>query len=293
MLIPVGILRKILIFRFCFWEFFPFPEFPYFPKFIFFSNIIMTDFMSAHLAWIKKNPTFSPKYAQDIEDGRTYYKSIQDLYHTWRGSDELKQNCARQFLKSDRLWFENSMLVNQLITKEIYQEKKLVPFEWFVTIGFNHQTWTISKCVMTISKLIAFDWVESCKANFELFRENGEHPHCHFIIKTFEPRSRVVDKLFRPQYLQDVCLKKSFIQINKAELYHYDYINLIKTASKMPYVQQDIIWREKNGIPNFEKNWKDSEKKSKDLEKQHVKVMSDEEKVAYKKMLEEDHKYGR
>jgi len=61
----------------------------------------------------------------------------------------------------------------------------------------------------------------------------------------------------------------------------------------MPYVQQDIIWREKNGIPNFEKNWKDSEKKSKDLEKQHVKVMSDEEKVAYKKMLEEDHKYGR
>lgn len=212
--------------------------------------------MSAHLSWVKRNPTFSPKYAQDIEPGRTYYQSLQDLYRTWVGSDEVKQNCAKQFLKSDRLWCEHSMVVNNLITKEIIQEKKIEPSEWFVTIGFNHQTWSVDKCVKTISKLIDFDWVLSCKANFELYRENGEHPHCHFFIRTYEPKSKVLEKLFRPKYVQEIVLKKSFIDIKKAELYHYDYINLNKVSSKLDYVLMDTEWREKNGIPNFEKNWK-------------------------------------
>jgi hypothetical protein len=216
----------------------------------------MTDFMSAHLDWIKKNPTFSPKYAHDIEDGRTYYKSIQDLYHTWQGSDELKQCVAEKLYDSDMLWLEQSLEIKKLIVKKILTAKKLDPSEWFVTIGFNHQTWTVDKCIKTISKLMDFDWVESCKANFELFRENGEHPHCHFLIKTFEPKSKVLEKLFRPKYVQEIVLKKSFIDIKKAELYHYDYINLNKTHSKLPYVQNDVEWREKNGIPNFEKNWK-------------------------------------
>ena len=213
------------------------------------------DYVSAHLSWVKSHPSFSPKYAQDIERGRTYYQHLQDLYRSCNASDVIKQGFAKDIFYADRLWLENAMVVNNLITKEIIEEKKLLPGEWFVTIGFNHQTWTIAKCVMAISKILEFDWILSCKANFELYRENGEHPHCHFFIKTHEPRSKILEKLFRPKYIQSIVLKKSFIDIKKAELYHYDYINLNKTSSKLDYVLMDTEWREKNGIPNFEKKW--------------------------------------
>jgi len=213
------------------------------------------DFISAHLSWVKRNPSFSPKYAQDIEPGRSYYQSLCDLYCPATTGNQVPQIIAKMMYKSDREWAENSKVIDNLVCKEIIYEKKLVPTAYFVTIGFNHQTWSVDKCVKAISKLMDFDWVLKCKANFELYRENGEHPHCHFYIETYEPKSKVLEKLFRPKYIQDIVLKKSFIDIKKAELYHMDYINLVKTSGKMSYVEKDIEWREKHCIPNFEKNW--------------------------------------
>lgn len=232
------------------------------------------DYVSAHLAWVKLNPTFSPKYAQDMSESGSYYNSLLLLYRTagsLRGDlkddewlsykakhserEPLLQNLAKSLYDADKLWLENSRVISQLVTKKIIDNKKLEPTAYFVTIGFNHQTWSVDKCVKAISKLMDFDWVLKCKANFELFRENGEHPHCHFYIETYEPKSKVLEKLFRPKYIQDIVLKKSFIDIKKAELYHMDYINLVKTSGKMTYVERDIEWREKHCIPNFEKNW--------------------------------------
>lgn len=214
-----------------------------------------TDFVSAHLSWVKRNPSFSPKYAQDIEPGRTYYQSLSDFYCPATTGNTIPQTIAKMMYKSDREWFENSKVIDNLISKEIINEKKLIPTAWFVTIGFNHQTWNAAKCVKAITNIIDFDWIISCKANFELFRENGEHPHCHFYMTTYEPKSRILEKLFRPKYVKDIVLKGSFIDIKKAELYHIDYINLVKTDGKMSYVNQDIEWRLKNNVPNFEKNW--------------------------------------
>jgi len=232
------------------------------------------DYVSAHLAWAKEHSNFSPKYAQDITESETYYKSLKTLYSTafshmgglendeWfccKSSSKVRhanlQKLAQSLYYADQLWLQNSQVISQLVAKTIIDAKKLEPTAYFVTIGFNHQTWTVDKCVKAISKLMDFDWVLRCKANFELFRENGEHPHCHFYIETYEPKSKVLEKLFRPKYIQDIVLKKSFIDIKKAELYHIDYINLVKTSGKMSFVQQDVEWREKNCIPNFEKNW--------------------------------------
>jgi hypothetical protein len=214
------------------------------------------DYISAHLSWIRRNPSFSPIDACCYKDGRTHYQVMSDFYAVNPATGVPVPQCvAKGYFKADRQWYEQSVCINNLITKEIIAETKLKPFEWFVTIGFNHQTWTVAKCVNTISKLMDFDWVISCKSNFELFRENGEHPHCHFLIKTFEHKSKVLEKFFRPKYVQDIVLKKSFIDIKKAELYHYDYINLVKTDAKMQCVNQDIVWRQQNKIPNFEKNW--------------------------------------
>ena len=232
------------------------------------------DYVSAHLAWAKQHPSFSPKYAQDMSESGSYYESLKILYFTafsdrgglendeWyskRNSFEARQSnlqkLAQSCLYTDQLWLQNSQVISQLVAKTIIDAKKLEPTAYFVTIGFNHQTWSVGKCVKAISKLMDFDWVLKCKANFELFRENGEHPHCHFYIETFEPKSKVLEKLFRPKYIQDIVLKKSFIDIKKAELYHIDYINLKKTSGKMSCVERDIEWREKHCIPNFEKNW--------------------------------------
>lgn len=211
----------------------------------------MADYKSAHLAWIHSTPKFLPKYAQDYRADISYFEIIKHVYNN--------PNCSQEYAKlmfvSDKVWYQQSYKVSNEIDKAV---KKLEPTAngwWFVTIGFNHQTWSIKKCCQVITKIIAFDWIISVKANFELYRPNGEHPHCHFVIETDLPKSKILEKIWRPKYVQEVVLSKSFIDIKKFEEHHRKYINLEKTYDKMECVNKDIIWRGQNNIPDFEKNW--------------------------------------
>jgi len=71
--------------------------------------------------------------------------------------------------------------------------------EYFVTIGFNHQTWNIPHCVAAIQKVLSSKWLKDGEAVFELHRANGEHPHAHFslILENPLPKSKVVEKIFK------------------------------------------------------------------------------------------------
>lgn len=213
----------------------------------------MTDYKAAHLAWISEQTKrgFIPKEYGDWKYNIPYLEMMRFTYS--------QPNCTQQnaewFYEADKLWFSEKTKISRDMDKKI---QKLIPTPngcWFITIGFNHQTWTVDKCVKAIQKIINMDWVIRCKANFELFRDNGEHPHCHFYIETRECKSKILDKLWRPNYIKEIVLKRNFIDIKEAGDQHQKYINLEKVDEKMECVKKDKEWRLSNNIPDFEKNW--------------------------------------
>lgn len=210
----------------------------------------MTDFKSGHLAWINSTKSFTPKYPQDYRSDISYYEVITELYL----NKNVTQEIAKQFWIADKVWHKASCALSKSIDKEIEKLEPTPNGWWFVTIGFNHATWDIPKCCKCIENIIKMEWVISAKANFELFRENGEHPHCHFVIETKEPKSRILDKIFRPLYTKDVVFSKNFIDVKPMMEYHKKYIMLDKQLDKMENVNKDIEWRKKNKIPDYEKN---------------------------------------
>jgi len=207
------------------------------------------DYKSLHIVWIKSHPNFMPKFASDY--GSTMYIDVMKrLYINPRVTNE----CAKMFFDSDRKWFDSS---NSIIKEMVKQDRKGQDSQkLFITIGFNHQTWSIPECVKVIEKIKQYDWIKGLKARFELHRTNGEHPHVHFLIELNEqiPKSKVLEKLWATKGIKKICLAKSFIDYKLAQDYHNAYIMLDKCDEKMDCVNKDIKWRSENNIPElFEK----------------------------------------
>lgn len=197
--------------------------------------------IAAHLDWINKNPKFLPQGLTCI--GQTYLDIMKELY-----------THHRQYLTP--LIVDGMRRNDEKFQKQIADYAKLssVPdkYSYFVTIGFNHQTWSIPACVAIIHKILSFNWIVSCRAVFELHRENGEHPHVHFLLTTdgVQYPSKVVEKLWG-KYIKKLVLKRSFIDVKTAGEQHKKYIMLDKVPEKLPYVERDKIWRLENSILEF------------------------------------------
>ena len=233
----------------------------------------MADYKNAHLLWIRQTKNFVPKFGADYVSG-SYYEVMEQLYSNrvrkflrfneeeggieFETTDEYScsQKEAEQFFLADQKHYLECLRAMTDISKSLKKVMKPISHFYFVTIGFNHQTWSVAKCVTLIEKILARDWIIQAKANFELFRENGEHPHVHFYLESEYAKSTIVEKIFRPSYVRELVLKKNFVDCKIADDVHLNYIKLIKRDEKMPYVVKDIEWRNKNKIPDFEKNWK-------------------------------------
>lgn len=213
----------------------------------------MADFKNAHIAWLKSCKDFVPKYPADYSI--PYIDVMTALYGGHATGNYIPESMAEAMFIADKAWYKKSKKIAREIDKKVESLEPTPNGWWFVTIGFNHDTWTIKDCCKCIEKILAMDWIISGKANFELFRENGEHPHCHFVIETKEPKSRIIDKMFRPLYTKKVVFKKNFIEAEPALEHHQKYIRLDKKSEKMPMVDKDKEWRKKNNIPDYEKNW--------------------------------------
>jgi len=206
------------------------------------------DYKALHLIWITKHPNFLPQ-GDHYDD---YHLVMDTLYK----KPNLTQELAKMFFESDRKCLLKYDQAISELNKQDLKEVNSKPNKLFITIGFNHQTWTIKDCVKVIENIIAFDWVKTAKAKFELYRANGEHPHCHFLIETTHqiPKSKVLEKLWATKGIKKVCLKKSFIDYKIAAEYHEDYIDGIKSVEKTLLVQKDVEWRYDNNIKQvFEK----------------------------------------
>jgi len=199
-----------------------------------------------HLQWIRTHPLFIPE--SKIPDGyNTYFEFMQMVYNNT--TDQSCDMLANIYFADD-LRFSESYETRLAAAKTEYRIGDKL-FHHFITIGFNHQTWSVAKCKAVIETIISFSWVLKCRAVFEYHRENGTHPHVHFVITTDISKSKVIEKIWRTGGMQKIVLKKSFIECKPALPVHYNYVMLIKQESKHQYIAKDIIWRKANNIPEF------------------------------------------
>lgn len=213
------------------------------------------DYVASHLQWISNNPKFTCREQSVFSSGATYFQIMNELYHNQQGFPGIQEYAKRTFIQ-DKAWQKHQLSLNKEIDDAV---KKLEPTpngRWFVTIGYNHQTFDVKKSIKAINKIIAMDWIKSVKAVHENFRSNGEHPHVHFIIETSEPKSRILDKLWRPQYIKELVLSRSFIDIKIAGPQHDKYLDGEKVEEKQECLKMDAEWRTKHNVPHvFSKNW--------------------------------------
>lgn len=201
------------------------------------------DYKQLHLIWITKHPNFLPQ--------GDYYEDYHLVMDTLYKKPNITQELAKIFFESDRKCLIKYDQALKELNKQDIKDLNSETNKLFITIGFNHQTWEIKKCQQVIETIISFDWIKNVKAKFELFRENGQHPHCHFLLETTHQisKSKVLEKLWAAKGIKKIVLKKSFIDYKIAASYHDDYIDGIKSVEKMLLVQKDVEWRHDNNIP--------------------------------------------
>lgn len=195
------------------------------------------DYCSEHLAWIGRTKSFIPRYAYDYEAG-SYLEVMKMVYKNCQNNENI-QGFAKACYEADKKWhrdcYNNNLMAETAISH-------------FVTLNFNHQTWSIKKCLDLLNRILSFDWIESAKCAFELHRANGDHPHIHMLIESKECKSKVLEKIWATAGIKKIMLKKSFIDYKIGLPCHQKYIVGDKQESKMPYVEKDRLWRKENNI---------------------------------------------
>lgn len=201
-----------------------------------------------HLQWIKKHPTFVCDWCI-LTPNETYFDVMTLMYTQWDWNHRYSEKCVDRYFSDDLRVFEayeNSVAVKKTEYKIGVNVRK-----WFCTLGFNHQTYNLSKCLAILQTIMGFSWVIKCKAVFELHTEAGEHPHIHMILSAEESKSKVIEKLWATAGIKSVMLKKSFVSVEPYLVAHDAYLQLDKQDKKLKYVAKDIAWRKLNNIPEF------------------------------------------
>jgi len=215
---------------------------------------------AAHVVWVQQHPNFIDR--DTGRRGEDYIIILEDIYKSHRNNAG---------------WFSRRFDLPTFIGKVYYHLRKDIKFlnkvsdldnvikeqtklalgsnvplnKWFITIGFNHQTYNIKECCVVIGLVLSHSIVKEGEAVFEFHRENGFHPHCHFLLQLNDtlPKSKIVEKLFAIKGMKKVVLSKTFIDVKQAEEYHIKYLKGDKTQEKMECVEKDIEFRNKNSIP--------------------------------------------
>lgn len=219
------------------------------------------DYPALHLDWIHKHTAFCT--AQSAPHC-SYFDTMRSLYYDMKKDDKCcacdritvehsrLNHTAYSFLNSDmRTANRNDSLMEKLNKRNIdmYGSKSAT---YFVTIGFNHQTFNVKSALAAVNNLVNKDFVISCKAVFEYYRTNGEHPHIHLIIEAKQMRAgMLVTKIFQSAGMSKQVLSRNFIDVKPKQEYHDKYIAGDKIPEKMACCEKDKKWREDNKIPHL------------------------------------------
>ena len=213
-------------------------------------------------AWHRENlkPYLQKKSNYDYYDEIIQYEYKN--HYKPKGKTMADCQAAMQLLFFNRQikdgpWIHNLMYIwwhAQMYTefKKNYKTKINEEPVYFVTVGFNNQTWTPYDVKKTIQNILANNKIlVDSYGVFELFRTNGEHPHCHFKIILQEKLrpSKIAEFIYRTKGVSKVVLKATFIDVKSFQPYHEEYLKGNKVEEKLIYCQQDKQWRELNDFP--------------------------------------------
>lgn len=214
------------------------------------------DYVAAHLQWIRDHPKFESKEHSVLDLGKVgsvYFErpSYIDVMTEWYKTSlsPFLNKIAYLNYKDDLRWMEESKKINLTLTKKDFETNVA-----FVTIGFNHQEFTISKAFELIKSILNSDKVlDGSFAVMENYRENGTHPHVHMKIyysgTTY--KSMLIQTMFRSKNAKKLILSKNFIDVKEFQPYHDEYLQGNKQENKIKYVEMDKNWRQINKIPDL------------------------------------------
>lgn len=205
------------------------------------------NYIALHLTWLKRHPTFIPKHVVKSNHEMSWYDILTEIYGDESRPMDLRNHIACNFLFDDLKWFdEYYKQIKEFITPSNNEGK------WFVTIGFNHQTFDAKNVKEFILNLFTLKFVDSESYGvFEYYRANGEHPHIHICLKTdVKTKSQIVQQIFRSKYAKVFILNKCFIDVKTFEDHHVDYLKGNKKADKLEFCEQDKQWRLQHNYPD-------------------------------------------
>lgn len=208
------------------------------------------DYKTLHLQWLAANKGYRPKGWQQTPQYMSYYDQMNQMYYS---SDAVikSQKSAYLWFRDDYRWQNCKSDIKQQ-AEDLFGKGDADVNEWFVTIGFNHQTFDPQKAHSYVTKLFEKEFVIDAYGTFEFHTETGEHPHFMFYLKSdCKTKGRVVDRIFQSAGSKKIILGKNFIDVRRFEARHTDYLNGNKSEDKMLYVQQDIAWRAVNNLPTI------------------------------------------
>jgi len=218
------------------------------------------DYVEAHLTWITMHRNF-----RSTTYHNPYLDVMKQVYHSSHTSQiEVKNLLAFKLFLDDDLCLSKTEDVAQTI-HDLNQNKINydVQSNWaFITVGWNEQTVTPYKMATVSANISKFKHFSECNYVLEKHRENGVHHHTHFLVKLSArySASKLAQDIYKIKGIREICLKSTFIDIkalwNKKSLcqpyaIYEDYIRGIKKAAKMPYVEQDRIWRKDNAFKDL------------------------------------------
>lgn len=223
-----------------------------------FDNTI--DYAPLHLVWIQDNRNRHFALANAGKES-SYYDIMRSVYAIsnpqeclcgkFPGRHTSSNHYAYSQLCMDIRSSKKSSTVIENLEKTLSMEGITPTNKFFITIGFNHQTFNALTAVTAVKRLLQKDFVLEGEGVFEYFRENGEHPHFHMILTVPKMRNgMVVTKIFQSAGMSRIVLSRNFIDVKEFQPYHQKYLDGDKIEEKLEYCKKDFDWRIKNNIPH-------------------------------------------
>lgn len=223
------------------------------------SYVETTDYVQLHIDWILKNNKYALANAGVYCD---YYDIMSSVYKDIPSDRKcscdkidfphsLRNHTAFKLLLSDIRLSKRSVETLQMLEKVAMEDQEGSTNKYFVTIGFNHQTFTPKAALTAVNAVFRKSFVNSAEGVFEFYRTNGEHPHIHIIMEVPKMRcGMLVTKIFQSAGMSKIVLSRNFIDVKECQLYHYDYLEGNKIEEKMECCEKDKLWREQNNLPH-------------------------------------------
>lgn len=202
------------------------------------------DYKTLHLEWLKNNRSFRPK-TPALLTFNNYYEQMENAYH----DGHIKHNeTAYIYLKDDYAHSKKSKTVNQEVAEMFGDKVENTNPKFFVTFNWSDNNFDIPHALKGVDKLFNKDWVDEARGVFEYHTSNHNHPHFMCIIqvnknKTF---SKFKEKMLS-SYLAN-GLAPNFISVMNYAPRHDDYLDLDKVAEKQELLDNDVLWRNENGL---------------------------------------------